>query len=67
MYPRTNYEMTEEDESTLLNACKPTMCMGGSWEENGVRLYDRQAHPWKGDAVLYCGSQRDGDPARRKV
>ena len=27
MYPRTNYEMTEEDLKELLDSCKPTPCM----------------------------------------
>lgn len=27
MYPRTNYEMTEEDLGVILNACKPTPVM----------------------------------------
>lgn len=27
MYPRTNYEMTEEDLETILDSCKPTPCM----------------------------------------
>lgn len=27
MYPRTDYEMTEEDLQTLLSACKPTPVM----------------------------------------
>ena len=27
MYPRTNYEMTEEDMKELLDACKPTPAM----------------------------------------
>ena len=27
MYPRINYEMTEEDLTTLLEACKPTRVM----------------------------------------
>ena len=42
MYPRTNYEMTEEDLKTLLDACKPTpvmylsggVPMGGTPQEN---------------------------------
>lgn len=42
MYPRTNYEMTEEDMAELLRACKPTPVMflsggipiGGSPQEN---------------------------------
>jgi len=32
MYPRTNYEMTEADLKTLLDACKATVCiMVGSY------------------------------------
>ena len=27
MYPRTNYEMTEEDLEKILDACKPVPCM----------------------------------------
>lgn len=27
MYPRTEYEMTEEDLKSILDACKPTPCM----------------------------------------
>lgn len=27
MYPRTEYEMTEEDLKGILDACKPTPCM----------------------------------------
>ena len=27
IYPRTNYEMTEEDYKELLEACKPTPCI----------------------------------------
>ena len=38
MYPRINYEMTEENEKVLLNACKPTPVMkimgGTSQQEN---------------------------------
>lgn len=42
MYPRTNYEMTDEDLKVLLDACKPTPVMflsggidiGGSPQEN---------------------------------
>ena len=40
MYPRVNYEMSEEDLSTLLEACKPVPCMmigsyrGSSPQEN---------------------------------
>lgn len=45
MYPRTNYEMTEEDLQTILEACKPTICMiiGGSYpsspQENANRAW----------------------------
>jgi hypothetical protein len=54
MYPRTNYEMTEEDLNAILEACKPTpvmylsggVPMGGSpqekanlaWEKLGKRM-----------------------------
>ena len=36
MYPRTNYEMTEAQHQTLLDACKPVACMmiGGSTGPN---------------------------------
>lgn len=42
MYPRTNYEMTQEDLDRILDACKPTpvmflsggLPMGGSQQEN---------------------------------
>jgi len=27
MYPRINYELTDEDLKDLLDACKPTVCM----------------------------------------
>ena len=46
MYPRTNYEMTEEDLKTLLDSCKPTpvMMMGGysasSPQENANRAWE---------------------------
>ena len=45
MFPRTNYEMTEEDLTALLEACKPTVCMliGGSYpsspQENANRAW----------------------------
>ncbi len=52
MYPRTNYEMTEEDLARILDACKPTpvMMIGGTtsrspqqnanaaWAELGKRM-----------------------------
>ena len=45
MNPRTNYEMTQEDLDTLLNACKRTPCMkigtsvGSSPQENANRAW----------------------------
>lgn len=45
MYPRTNYEMTEADLATILDACKPTpvMMIGGytpaSPQENANRAW----------------------------
>ena len=40
MYPRTEYEMTEEDLEKILNACKPTPVLFGN---NGMNLGgDRQ-------------------------
>jgi len=45
MYPRTNYEMTEEDLKTMLDACKPTPVMkigsyaGSSPQENANRAW----------------------------
>ena len=45
MYPRTNYEMTEQDLQTILDACKPTVCIkignytGGSPQENANRAW----------------------------
>lgn len=47
MYPRTNYEMTEEDLEEILNACKPVpvMMIGGhvpaSQQENANRAWER--------------------------
>ncbi len=47
MYPRTNYEMTEEDYKELLEACKPTLCIKiGSYtpaspQENANRAWAR--------------------------
>ena len=48
MYPRTNYEMTEEDLKSLLDACKPTPVMflsggtpiGGSPQENANAAWE---------------------------
>lgn len=43
MYPRANYEMTEADLETLLEACKPTVCIkignyeGDSPQQNANR------------------------------
>jgi hypothetical protein len=47
MYPRTNYEMTEDDLKELLDACKPTPVMflsggrpiGGTPQENANRAW----------------------------
>ena len=45
MYPRTNYEMTEDDLKSLLDACKPTVCIkigsyeGSSPQENANRAW----------------------------
>ena len=45
MYPRTNYEMTERDLETLLDACKPTICIqiggysGSTPQENANRAW----------------------------
>lgn len=45
MYPRTNYEMTEEDLATLLASCRsmPMMMVGGSFsstpQENANRAW----------------------------
>lgn len=47
MYPRTNYEMTEDDLKELLDACKPTpvMMIGGSCaaspQENANRAWQK--------------------------
>lgn len=47
MYPRVNYEMSEEDLQTILEACKPTVCMliCGSYpsspQENANRAWAR--------------------------
>jgi len=47
MYPRTNYEMTEEDLAEIQEACKPTpvMLIGGSCspspQENANRAWRR--------------------------
>uniref|UniRef100_A0A6M3XX36 Uncharacterized protein n=1 Tax=viral metagenome TaxID=1070528 RepID=A0A6M3XX36_9ZZZZ len=45
MYPRTEYEMTEDDLNELVKACKPTPCMliGGyapaTPQENAIRVW----------------------------
>ncbi len=45
MYPRTNYEMTDENLQTILDACKPVACImvGGvapsSQQENANRAW----------------------------
>lgn len=45
IYPRTNYEMTEQDLEVLLDACKPTICIkignyeGSSTQENANRAW----------------------------
>jgi len=45
IYPRTNYEMTEEDLSKILDACKPTLAIkvggftGSSPQENANRAW----------------------------
>lgn len=36
MYPRTNYEMTEADLKTLLEACQPTPAM---WGSGGAQMF----------------------------
>ncbi len=47
MYPRVNYEMTEDDLGEILNACKPTMAiMVGNYvpagpQENANRAWER--------------------------
>lgn len=49
MYPRTNYEMTEDDLKELLDACKPTPVMfitggrsiGNSPQENANLAWER--------------------------
>jgi hypothetical protein len=48
MYPRTNYEMSEEDLNKVLDACKPTPVMyigggipiGGSQQKNANRAWE---------------------------
>lgn len=45
MYPRTNYEMTQEDLDSILDACKSTVCIqigdyqGSSPQENANRAW----------------------------
>jgi len=34
VYPRTNYEMTKEDEAKLLSACEPTP----AWKDLGKKM-----------------------------
>lgn len=49
MYPRTEYEMTEKDLKSILNACKPTPVMftgngvniGGSQQENANTAWEK--------------------------
>ena len=49
MYPRTNYEMTQDDLDAILDACKPTPVMfisggqpmGGSPQENANAAWAR--------------------------
>lgn len=45
MYPRTNYEMTEEDKQTLLSAMQPerAMLIGGT---TGQSLQERANDAW---------------------
>ena len=81
MYPRTNYEMTEDDLKAILDACKPVPCMMvGSYtpsspQENANRAWAVLGEKWvrSHDRLIdrwqresvECGSQRDRGSARR--
>jgi len=81
MYPRTNYEMTEEQEQALLNACKPTpvmKIMGGSsqqenannaWKAIGVKMgFDYMTvRPINGKGARYFTAVPNENETQRKT
>ena len=67
MYPRTNYEMTEEDLEELLDACKPTICIKiGNYsppspQENANRAWARLGEKYGFDSMTVNPIANKGD------
>jgi hypothetical protein len=65
LYPRTNYEMTEEDLQMLLEACKPTICIKiGNYEGSTPQENANQA--WRALGEKMGFDSDTVEPARGK-
>ena len=67
MYPRINYEMTEEDLRDIMDACKPTLVMkigsytGSSPQENANRAWQSLGEKMGFDHMTVRPIQGKGD------